>query len=232
MKHKDILQMLALLITLEIAIFFGGQVHSQTVNFFVETMEYRSGTLHTPFEEYAGPQDVQPLMDLFGVEYNQRYSKTKVIISRKEGGLHTSEFVIKGKLDTRYPRAAWLQLLLDRGVVIESFSEYAFYLSKRHTLAFLEDNDDLWRSGFFGVSPTDDWETYRASYIDKLVEVQTNIKRQKKQVERARGTLERSEKLRPSNWTANWPPRTINPVVSIRAINLSLRTTNPVMLIR
>ena len=65
---------------------------------------------------------------------------------------------------------------MERGIIIGNFYEYAFNLSQRHALAFLEDNPNLWQSGVLDIPPTDDWETYKAvyiaAYIDKLVEIE------------------------------------------------------------
>ena len=245
MKSKNILRIFSLLTVLGTVTLFGFQVHSQAANFFIETIESKSGTLHTAPEEYTGPQTVRALIDTFDVKYNRRYSKTEVITSRK-GSVHINELAISGEIDTRYPRAEWLQLLLDRGNTIENFDEYAFYLSKRHTLVFLEDNLDLREAGFLGIPLMDDWETYKAAYIDKLVTTKTQIERGKKQLERAPETLEPAEKLTPPyralnrNLRAIKPleraPETLEPAEKLtppyRALNRNLRAIKPLILIR
>jgi len=104
-------------------------------------------------------------------DYNRGHSKTEVSVSQKVGDVETTKYssnLTLSEIDARYPRAEWLQLLLDRGITIENFHDYSRYLSKRHTLAFLEDNPDLWSTGIHDIPPTDDWETYKAAYIDKL----------------------------------------------------------------
>ena len=56
-------------------------------------------------------------------------------------------------------------------------------------------------SGFLGIPPTDDWETYKVAYIDKLVndhirmrEAVEQIERGKKAVERANAQIKHSKK--------------------------------------
>ena len=164
MKRKNAVRILALLAVLGTAILFESQVDSYT---FSKTMEFKPIMPATPAvpEEYTGPQTVQALMNAFDAAYNRRHSKTTVSIS----GGKSSQLTVT-EIDARYPRAAWLQLLLDKDITIRDFYEYASYLSERHTLAFFKANPDLWKTGFLGTLPTDDWETYKAykaAYIDR-----------------------------------------------------------------
>ena len=174
-----------------VAPLFGIQANLQTVGFFTESIEGKlPPTLYTRSEEYDGQQTVRGVINAFDAEYNRRYSKTRVIASRK-GVVYSSELAISGEIDSRYPRAEWLQLLLDKGITIETFDDYRVYLSKRHTLAFLEDNPSLRKAELLGIPPADDWETYTASYIDKLAAKQ--IEHRKKQAERAKKQLKRTK---------------------------------------
>jgi hypothetical protein len=77
------------------------------------------------------------------------------------------------EIDARYPRTAWLQLLLERGITIESLIDYFFCMAHRHQLAFLEDSPHLWKIEVHGTSATDAWETYKADYIDQFVRYYT-----------------------------------------------------------
>ena len=194
MKRKNVAITFSLLAVLGITVFFSFHANSQTVNFFMETIEFKSPTSHTTPEEYEGPQTVPALMNAFDAAYNQRYSKTTVIVSLKDDGLYRSEFAIRGEIDARYPRVEWLQMLLNRGVTIENFDGYRSYLSKRHTLAFLEDNPNLRKIGVLGIPPTDDWETYKEAYIDKLVKDHAKIRKASKQIELGKKQLERTKK--------------------------------------
>ena len=131
-------------------------------------------------------------MNAFDAEYNRRYSKTTVIASRKSV-VYSSELAISGEIDSRYPRAEWLQLLLDKGVTIETFDDYRVYLSKRHTLIFLEDNPNFRKADILDIPPTDDWETYKAAYIEKLIMDYAKIREVSEQVERTKARVERTK---------------------------------------
>ena len=100
-------------------------------------------------------------------------------------------FGMRGEIDARYSRVEWLQMLLKRGITIEDFDDYRRYLTKRHTLAFLEDNPDLREIGFLGMPLMDDRETYKVAYIDKLVA--KRVEDHKKQMERAKKRIERAK---------------------------------------
>ena len=193
MQRKNVRSIVALLIVVGFATLSGLQGDSQTTNFFAEMIEVKVPTPHIPQEAYTGPQTVPALMDAFDTAYNQRYSKAKVIASRQGGGVYKSELAISGEIDARYPRAEWLQRLLDRGILIENSDDYRVYLSKRHTLAFLEDNPDLRKSGILGIPPTDNWETYKADYIEKLVKKHAQVQKVPEQVERAKAQIERAK---------------------------------------
>ena len=182
-----------------VAPLFALQANSQTFDFFTESIEGKLPTPYTPPEEYDGQQTVRGVMNAFDAEYNRRYSKTRVIAAY-EGSIYRSALAISGEIDARYPRAKWLQLLLDKGITIETFDDYRVYLSKRHTLIFLEDNPNFRKADILDISPTDDWETYKAAYIEKLImdyakirEVSEQVERTKAQVERAKAQIEHNK---------------------------------------
>ncbi|MDE0011315.1 MAG: hypothetical protein OXU36_09205 [Candidatus Poribacteria bacterium] len=142
---------------------------------------------------YNGPQNAQELMKAFDTIYNSGYSKTEASVFRKVAGKeitsHSSELTVS-EIDARYPRAAWLQMLLDRGITIENFHEYSNYLLKRHTLVLLEDHPDLRQSGILDIPTTEDWETYKEAYINKLVKDHTKIRKTTAQIERSKKEIE------------------------------------------
>ena len=198
MKRKNIVKMLTFLIAHGCATLFGFQADSQTVNTFIESIEGRSPKPLTIPEGYDGPQTVKGLMNAFDAAYNQKYSKAKVIAICDGGVVYSSELAIKGEIDARYSRVEWLHMLLQRGITIEDFNDYRIYLSKRHTLAFLEDNSDLRKIGFLGMPLTDDQAAYKVAYIDKLVakrveRLKKKVEDTKKRIERAKETVERSK---------------------------------------
>ena len=144
-------------------------------------------------KEYAGPQTVQALMATFDEAYNRKHSRTVVTVFSKASiaqikrnemmGIHAwSELLSKEgvpisfkdrEIDARYPRTVWLQLLLERGVTIDSLIDYFFCMAHRHQLAFLEDSPHLWKTETYGTSAIDAWETYKADYIKRFVRYYT-----------------------------------------------------------
>ena len=195
MKRKNIARTFALLTVLGITTLFGFQANSQTVKTFIESIENRSPAPDRTPEEYDGPQTVKGLMNAFNAAYNQRYSKARVIALFEDGedsDVYSSELAIRGEIDARHSRVEWLQMLLERGITIENFDDYRIYLSKRHTLAFLEDNPDLREIGFLGMPLTDDRAAYKVAYINKLVA--KRIERTKKKVDDPQKRIERLKK--------------------------------------
>ena len=192
MKSKNVVKLLTFLTVLSIVTFWGNQVNSQTVNTFIEAIENRSPGPDTTPEEYDGPQTVKALMNAFDEAYNQKYSKARVMALCEGGVVYSGELEISGEIDARYSRVEWLQMLLQRGITIEDFDDYRIYLSKRHTLAFLEDNPDLQEIGFLGIPLTDDQEAYKVAYIDKLVH--NRVQKASKQIERLTTRIERYNK--------------------------------------
>ena len=131
-------------------------------------------------------------MNAFDAAYNQKFSKAKVMALREDSVVYSSELAISGEIDARHSRVEWLQMLLERGITIENFDDYRIYLSKRHTLAFLEDNPDLRKIGFRGMPLTDDRKAYKVAYIDKLVH--DRVQKTSKQIERLTTQIERDKK--------------------------------------
>ena len=144
-------------------------------------------------KEYIGPQTAQALMSTFDKPYDRKHSRTVVTVFPKASiaeikrnemmGIHAlSELLSKEgvpisfkdrEIDARYPRTAWLQLLLERGVTVESLIDYFLCMAHRHQLAFLEDSPHLWKTETYGTSAIDAWETYKADYIERFVRYYT-----------------------------------------------------------
>ena len=192
MRNKNVVKTLIFFTVLGIIAFWGSPVNSQTVHTFIESIEVRSPAPDTTPEAYEGPQTVTGLMNAFDAAYNQKYSKAKVMALCEDGVVYSSELAIRGEIDARHSRVEWLQMLLQRGISIENFDDYRIYLSKRHTLAFLEDNPDLRKIGFRGMPLTDDRAAYKVAYINKLVAKQ--IERLKKKVDDTKKRIERLKK--------------------------------------
>ena len=153
---------------------FFGRFGSKTSKSDIEFREYIGFASDVPASnrQYTGPQNAQELVNALDTDYNGGHPKTEVSISHKVGWRKTtySSNLTETEIDARYPRAEWLQMLLDRGITIENFGDYSRYLLQRHTLIFLEDNPNLRQLEILDIPPTDDLETYKAVYLDKLVQ--------------------------------------------------------------
>ena len=99
----------------------------------------------TEYKKHEGPQTVQALLNSF------------------------EEMLVYPDIDEKYPQSEWVQMLLNRGVIIEDFADYSGYLSARQNLVYFENNPDIWQSGETGNLPTEDWETFKASFIDRHI---------------------------------------------------------------
>lgn len=189
---------------LGLAVFFGGCSYSYTAE--TAKMGHQNVVLreHVAFKwttpdgvkRYAGPQNTQKIMKAFDASYNRGRSKIEVSVSRKVAGIKITDYSSKltmSEIDMRYPRAEWLQLLLDSGITIKSFNEYAHYMLKRHTLTLLEDNPKLWESGILDIPPTADWKTYKAAYINQLVKEHVKTRKTEEQIERSKKEIELTE---------------------------------------
>lgn len=150
-----------------------------TGHVFCDSMEFKAGTPYFEDEdtEYTGPQTVKALMSTFDTEFDCYVIKIKVGIV----GGKSSELTIN-EIDKRYPRTKWLQLILDNGLTIENFMHYASCLSKRHILAFLEDNPDFQKVKFFGIPPIqDDWEKYKLGVVRDIIATEKEVREQDEQ---------------------------------------------------
>lgn len=241
MNGKITMRIFSLLTVLGIATFFGSPANSETSDnsegftsiekteamnnsgrfSLSEITKLTEGVLST-IKDYTRPQTAQALMETFDKIYNHSHLKTTVVVIvyrktdsgtiLKNGKRYVSQFTI-AEIDARYPREAWLQMLLDNGITIENFGEYVSYLSKRYTLAFLKDNPNLRNPVMIHIPPTDNWETYqriirgnnwehyKAAFINKLLnrhikkirEAAEKVEHGKEQAERVMAQIERAK---------------------------------------
>lgn len=127
----------------------------------------------TIFKYTTVPQTVKALRDAYDEKYNERYAITSGSVSYKREGKTVFKYEVPlpmSEVDEKYPRDKWLQMLLAKGITIDNFEEYWAYLSKRDELVELEKRPEVWSSKLFGISPTDDWETYKAAYLNQMFE--------------------------------------------------------------
>lgn len=124
-------------------------------------------------EDYVILQTVKELRDAYDEDYDQKHQDTTVRVSYTAENTEIfayDERIPLAEVDAKYPRDAWLQMLLDKGISIDNFEEYWAYLSQRDTLVALEKQPKAWSSGFYGIPPTDNWETYKAAYVKRMIE--------------------------------------------------------------
>ena len=101
-------------------------------------------------EKYTGPQTVEALMETF-----EAYDRQGVQGDTPEA-------------DEKYPRAEWLAMFLEKGGAIRNYTDYSHWLGIRGNLIGFE-RDGNWVEGTQGVPPMNDWETFKAAYIDRQV---------------------------------------------------------------
>jgi len=155
------------------------------------------------------PQTVKALRDAYDNKYNEKYTITSGSVSYTlDNGINFKYNIPlpMSEVDAKYPRDTWLQMLLDKGITIDNFEEYWAYLSKRDELVALEKHPEVWSSGLFGISPTDDWETYKAVYLDQMFEKLHDRKKNavyfgkvdaEEALKRSRALIERLERSKP-----------------------------------
>ena len=104
-----------------------------------------------PPQYYEGPQTPEALIAEFDQYLLEVYPEA-------------SEF------DEYYPKAAWIQRILDKGAVFEKDSDYGYYLSEmRRELIELKSKPDEWRSGDRGIPSTTNFEDYEDDYIQRKI---------------------------------------------------------------
>ena len=119
------------------------------------------------------PQTVKALRSAYDERYNERYAITSGSVSYTLNNGTVFKYTVPlplSEVDAKYPRDEWLEMLLDKRITVDNFEEYWTYLSKRDELVELEKVPEIWSSSLFGISPTDDWETYKAAYLKQMFE--------------------------------------------------------------
>ncbi|RKU28628.1 hypothetical protein C6497_07655 [Candidatus Poribacteria bacterium] len=117
-------------------------------------------------------QNVKALRDAYDTHYDKKLENYSRDVNHKKDGESILSYKIPlpiEEVDKKYPRDEWIQMLLDEGIRINSFSQYRAYLLQRDSLIQIEKNPKMWSSGLFKIDPTEDWETYKKAYIDRKV---------------------------------------------------------------
>ena len=101
-------------------------------------------------ERYQGPQTPAALI----AEYDEAFM---------ESVPESTEW------DTHFPKAAFLQRVLDRDYEVKEKRNYTWALTLRRDLINLKEKPDRWRAGYHGIPITTDYEEYVDGYIDRKI---------------------------------------------------------------
>ena len=104
---------------------------------------------------------------MFGREHHGEQSVTAIMETFNE--MHTKAHGSDSEPDMRYPRAEWIQMLLDRGVEFKDYTDFSGYLSIRWGLVSAEKQSVREYSEYYGVSPNAPWAEYEDAYIKKNI---------------------------------------------------------------
>lgn len=121
------------------------------------------------------PLRVIPLEELFNKPDEEPDSEPKkhegpqtaeAIYQTFEGMLYTNS-----ELETAYPEKEFLQMLLNRGVVINDYLDYSGYVGGREDLYFLDQNPDerRWYAFASSVKYTENLEKLKERFIDDRI---------------------------------------------------------------
>lgn len=135
-------------------------------------------------EELKKESDAPPPLNSAKPEVKETYNTTGKIYS----GPQTAEAILvsfygtygtedsRQKQDADYPPEPWLQMILDRGITINSYSEFSGYMAIRVNLGLMKDHvvNNPARAEFKAMlnnlpNPTENWEAFEAAYIDKKI---------------------------------------------------------------
>lgn len=119
-----------------------------------------------PIEDMPRPEDV-------GVKRHEGAQTAEAIVENFKG---MTAHLTTPELDMAYPQEEWIQMLLDRGIVINDYADYSGYMTARGHLPWLEAHPEAWHWAVPAsrLPPTEDvttldWETIRRAYIDQQV---------------------------------------------------------------
>ncbi len=99
---------------------------------------------------YEGPQTTEAIM----TEFDDRYDNS---------------FPRAAEMEEIYPRAVFLQRLLDKGAVVKKVSDYKYYMKLRGELLYRKDRPEDWHSGNQWIPITTDFAEYEEGFLDRKV---------------------------------------------------------------
>ena len=120
-------------------------------------------------DSYESPQNAQVLMEAYDASFNREVAMNPL----KFGGVGRVR-----KSDQKYPRAQFLQMILDKGVTIEDATDYLDLLSLRLNLLSAEDmffhgSTEEQKAGFAGdrLPSIATWDAYEEAEIQGYLEL-------------------------------------------------------------
>lgn len=121
-------------------------------------------------KNYDGQQTVAALMDAFDTQYDMRNETQRgsFSIENRDGELQKVKWT-QADIEAGYPRAEWIQMLLDKGVTIDNFDAYEAYLNMREKL-FKEEQ----RAAGNGQGTT------QMAFVDSLIQRSQRIREAKR----------------------------------------------------
>ena len=109
-------------------------------------------TVRTPPIKYHGPQPPEAILEVFA-----GISRTGITNPSTERGKQLNE---------KYPPSEWIQMLLNKSVIIEDSGDFSGYMSIRKYLDERRAKPEMRR--LYGVQ-YNDWESYKSAYIDRKI---------------------------------------------------------------
>lgn len=150
------------------------QVQNHKENFEKVIENIHNKNMHAITDESSGPSNnqnsVQLLIATYDEQYNDRHENTSIsntyVINGVEVLKYGGKLISLEKMDSTFPRNEWLQNLLDQGVKIHNIDDYCHFLNARDMLLRIQEKPNVWTSGLFDISPTEDWDKYKEGFIN------------------------------------------------------------------
>ncbi len=73
------------------------------------------------------------------------------------------------KWNEKYPATEWLQMILDKGIIIEDADDFQQYMLARQRLILHESKSEKWMPKTYFGTTFNDWESYKTAYIDREI---------------------------------------------------------------
>lgn len=95
--------------------------------------------------------------------------QTPEAIMAKLDDRYENSFPQAAEMEKTYPRAQFLQRLLDKGAVVKGVSDYHYYMKLRGELLYRKERPKDWHSGNYGIPVTTDFAEYEVGFLERKV---------------------------------------------------------------